>query len=247
MKNFVLAGLLLVGGGNARAMDIALEYLSIPAVYNFVQTDVASGKAGQESKDAAMPTFGLRVSQSLPPMFSEWPLSFGFETGFGLPAGTSSFEMRQILINSSALSANARHEGDSLENSVLSVPIMATIGYLPKVTGVSIAGQAGIGVILMDVLQDQVESVYTGPLDDLDYVQTRHSRAMGSAFAVQLTGGLNVPVTETLSARLWGGAMWMSNIDYSTVTRKADGTSTVDGLQVGGVGFTVRVGLSSAL
>ena len=234
-------------GARSWAVDFSLEYMQVPAVYQFVQANVATGDAGQESKDASMPTFGLRVSQSLPQLFADWPLSFGFESGFGLPAGTSSFDLRQLLINSSALSANARNEGDSLENSILCVPIMATIGYTPKVSGVSIAGQAGVGVILMDVMQDQVDSVYTGPLDDLDYVQTRHTHAMGSALAVQLVGGLNIPVTETLSARLWGGAMWMSKVDYSTEIRQADGTTTVSGLQVGGVGFTVRVGLSSAL
>jgi len=245
MSLFSLVLVLL--GVPAGAVDFSLEYLQIPAVYQFVQTDVATSESGQESKDIPMSTFGLRVSQSLPQLFSDWPLSFGFETGFGLPAGSQSFDDRQLLINSGALSANNRYEGDSSEFSVLCVPIMATIGYAPRVSGISIGGQVGIGVVMMDVREDIINSVYTGPLDDLDYVSTTHNHGYGSAFAVQLAGGLVVPVTETLSARLWGGAMWMSQTDFSTMVRKADGTSTVNGLQVGGVGFNVRVGLSSSL
>lgn len=232
---------------NAGAVDFALEYLQIPAVCQFVQTDMATGESGQESREIPMSTFGLRVSQSLPQLFPDWPLSVGFETGFGLPAGTRSFDERERLINSSALSANARFEGDSSEYSVLSIPIMATVGYAPKVSGVTIGGQAGIGVVMMEVRNDQVDSVYTGPLDDLDHVTTIHGHEFGAAFAVQLMGGLVVPVTETLSARLWGGALWMAQNDFATSTRLADGTSTVEGLQIGGVGFTIRAGISSTL
>ena len=247
MKRIGAALLLTMAGGTSRAMDMAIEYLSVPAVYQFVQTDVATGISGQESRDIPMATFGLRVSQSLPQLFSDWPLSFGFESGFGLPAGTSSFDERTRLLNSSALSANARFEGDSYEFSALTVPILATVGYAPRISGITIGGQLGVGVVMMDVRQDAINSVYTGPLDDLAYVTTDHLHGFGSAFAVQLAGGLVVPVTETLSARLWGGALWLSQTDFSAVTKKADGTSTVDGLQVGGVGFTVRVGLSSSI
>jgi hypothetical protein len=241
---FVLA---VLAGGSSRALDVSLDFLQIPAVYQFVQTNVATGVSGQESKDVPMPTFGLRVSQSLPQLFADWPLSIGFETGFGLPAGTSSFDERERFINSSSLSANARNEGDSVEFSALAVPIMAVIGYTPHVSGVSIGGQAGIGVVMMDLRGSRMDSVYTGPLDDLDYVDTTHGHEIGATLAVQLAGGLVVPVTETLSARLWGGAIWMSQADFSSERRMADGSTTVEGLQVGGVGFTVRAGLSSSL
>ena len=247
MRAGLISLILAALSARAGAVDFSLEYLSVPAVNQFVQEDASTLKSWQSSKDISLPTIGLRVAQSLPQLFSDWPLSIGFETGFGLPAGTSSFDERQLKINSSSLSANARNEGDAIEYSVLSVPIMATIGYVPRFSGINIGGQLGVGVVMMDVREDLIDSVYVSTLNDLDYVTTTHNHLSGTAFAVQLSGGLIVPVTETLSARLWGGAMWMSEADFSSVKRQADGTSIVEGLQVGGIGYTVRVGLSSTL
>jgi len=246
-KAALLSAVLSAISIRASAVDFSLEYLSVPAVYQFVQSDLAKGTSGQESKDLPMPTFGLRVSQSLPELFSGWPLSFGFETGFGLPAGTRAFDERLRKLNSSALLYNDRFEGDSTEFSMLCVPILATIGYVPKTSGISIGGQAGIGVVLMDVLWDEIDSVYTGPLNDPSYVTTTHNRLFNSSLAVQFAGGLVVPVTETLSARLWGGAMWIAQSDNTQIVRKESGTTTVEGLQIGGVGYLVRIGLSSSL
>jgi len=124
---------------------------------------------------------------------------------------------------------------------------MMTVGYLPPVSGITMAGQLAVGVVMMDVSQDYIDAVYTSSLNDLDYVSTVHTHETGYAFSVQLAGGIVVPVTETLSARLWGGATWMSETDFTAVVRQASGETRVEGLQLGGIGYLVRVGLSASL
>jgi len=237
---------LLATPGFAGAVDFSLEYLSVPAVYQFMQADLADGTSEQMSKELGLGTVGLRLGQVLPPLFEGWPLRLGFEAGFGLPVGSQSFDETDRLLNASGLGANAKFEGDSLEWNGVCVPMLATLGFLPDSSGITLAAQMGAGVVLMDIQQDWIDSVYTGPLDDLDHVTTIHSHLDAAAFAVELTGGLVVPVTPSLSARLWGGVLWMSRTEFSAET-DTSGATQVEGLQVGGLGFNVRVGLSSSL
>jgi len=98
----------------------------------------------------------------------------------------------------------------------------------------------------MDIRQETVNSVYTGALDDLDYIETTRSHLTASAFAFQLGAGLTVPVTETLSTRLSGGVVWLADTDFSVESVSEEDTQ-VEGLQVGGLGFMVRLGLSASL
>lgn len=247
MRKFAVA-LAVIAAGSAPAVDFSLEYMSVPAVWQFVQYDYAETPATsrQMSSDLGMGAFGLRFGQYLPPLFEGWPLRMGYEAGFNLPAGSQSFDVRESMLNASALGKNARGEGDSIQWSALCVPIFVTLGIVPSSPGITLNAQAGFGVVLLDVRQETVDSVFTGMLDDLDYIETTQSHLTGAAFAVQLAAGLTVPVTETLSTRISGGVVWVADTDFSVETVDESGT-TVQGLQVGGLGFMVRLGLSASL
>jgi len=59
-------------------------------------------------------------------------LRLGYEAGFNLPAGSQSFDVREAMLNSSALGKNARGEGDSIQWSAVCVPLFVTLGSFPR-------------------------------------------------------------------------------------------------------------------
>lgn len=239
----------VLSAGPAPAVDFSFEYVSIPAAWQFIQTDLAESPVVplQKSQEMGLGAAGLRFGQNLPPLFEGWPLWLGYEAGFALPSGTRSFDVRENILNASSLSRNARGEGDSIEWGALCVPLFVTLGIIPSSPGITLNAQAGMGVVIMDVRQDYIDSEYSGGgLDELVDVRTTSSHLTAAAFAFQLGAGLTVPVTETLSTRLSGGVLWIADTDFSVET-VTDSDTFVEGLQVGGLGFMVRLGLSASL
>jgi len=75
MRKLTVALAIMAAGGSARAVDFSLEYMSVPAVWQFVQSDLAESPVTprQMSNEMGLGVFGLRFGQNLPPLFEGWP------------------------------------------------------------------------------------------------------------------------------------------------------------------------------
>ena len=175
------------------------------------------------------------------------------ETGIALPVGGQSFQRGDMVTNTAGKPKNDTNEGDYTSWHVTALPVLATLRFAVPSQVVSLGGQAGAGPVVLNLRTDDFASTY----DNAD-VLIRHEQTTTNVaalgFAVEAVAGLVIPASEELTLKLYGGLLWMSQTEWSTTrssplpaTTYGPGGSLEPGLQLGGIGFTLRLGLTYGL
>lgn len=251
----VAASLAGLSSQAAGTVEYALSYISVPGRIVFVKTNLIA--LSQESFDerVGFGSIGFRLGVSLPARLG--PFVVGVETGFGLPAGSQVFDHRDLNDPASitaGLSKNVTHEGDFTTLKIMTVPIFFKLRYAPPSHDISLGGEFGFGPMLLGRNVERSLSFYDDTTGDLIGRITSEDHDLVVAVAVELGGGIVVPVTEVLSLHLFGGLLWLSDVSTTTTVMSpglpvlVGGGSPFDpGLKLGGLGYTARLSLSHGL
>ncbi len=267
----VVAGLAGVPSLAAGEVEFALHYLSVPGKIFFVEKQLKPGPdppvLSSLNERVGFGSLGLRMRVSLPARLG--PFVAGVETGFGLSAGGQTFDHRQLLNtkvvdlieapfdSATVYDKNDTHDGDFTRWEIMTVPLFFTLSYAPRSDTVSLGGEIGFGPMLLGINTERRLSVYSLPATsegDLLSRITQKWQDVAVAFAVEMAGGIVVPMDETLSFHVFGGLLWLSDVSYTTTDTSPGGPALVygssqndPGLKLGGLGMIVRLGLSAEI
>lgn len=243
-------------GARAASVEYALSYLSVPGRALWVQRDLAASGVvyadEQFTRDLSLGAAGVRIALALP--HDVGPFRAGVETGILLPVAGETLQGGELVRNTSGHLKNDTNEGDYTSWHAAVLPALLTLRYAVPSQAVSVGGQAGAGPVILGVRQDDFEAAYDGS-DVLQSIERRRFDSAAVAFAVELAAGLVIPATEDLTLKLYGGLLWMTEASFGTTTRTSplpelvygpSGKSS-PGLELGGLGFSFRLGLTYGL
>jgi hypothetical protein len=239
--------------GSATPVNFMLDYLSVPSTATWVERDLVTGAQEATEETAGMGTLGIRLGVGVPVAFD--PFTISVETGLGLAAGTRTFAHSLMVRSTAGETRERKNDGDFTEWEVTTVPLMFKIRYLPPADGVTLGGDIGFGPVLLGVSTDRTIAKYDS-YDNLLLRETENWNETKLAVAVEMNGGVVVPVSSSLRVELMGTIMWMSKVpagrvrDYPRPTAVYGYTAddpSAPALQLGGIGYGARVGLTVGL
>jgi hypothetical protein len=137
----------------------------------------------------------------------------------------------------------------------MTVPLLIKLRYAPPVDAVSLMGDVAVGAMFIGVNTERTTAVYDAT-DTLTLRETADWQETKIAMAIEVNGGVAVPVAEALRVELTAGILWMSDVPAG-VSRTSPSPQVIYGysgngpaapvLQLGGIGFGARIGLTAGL
>jgi hypothetical protein len=229
---------------------LTLGYFSVPGEIAYLQHDWRTGADEQQADGVGFGGIGLRVGLPLPQRIG--PFGTGVEVGFGVPVAEQTLDHRRAARNGA--DANERGDEDFTTWSVTNVPLLLTLRYDVPSAVVAVGGQLGVGPVLLGVREAVTLADY-----DASGVQVRKTVSRrpfaAVAFAAELAAGMVIPVTGDLSLKAMAGLVWVSPVE-ETVTRTVPSPALTSGgaaggspagLTLGGLGFSIRLGIAVGL
>lgn len=248
-------GLIGLSSHAAGSVEYALTYLSVPGKFVFVQKNLLDGSQESSEDSVGLGSMGLRLAVGLPARVG--PFAVLIEAGFGASAGSQAFNHSEHLVDPASIppppNKNRTHEGDITTWELLTIPLLFKLRYAPPAHTISLGGEIGLGPILLGRTVTRTLMEFVDATDILSSRTTVKRSGFAAAIAMEITGGLIVPVTEVLSLHLFGGLLWLSNVSETTTNTTGSPVlvfgSTPDepGMKLGGVGYTARLSLAHGL
>jgi len=252
-KISLATALLASSPASATPVNFMIEYLGVPSTAAWVERDLVTHAQEAMEENAGMGTLGLRLGVGVPVELD--PFTLCVETGVGLPAGTRTFAHSLMVRSTAGATREQKNDGDFTEWEVTTVPLMFKVRYLPPADGITLGGDIGLGPVLLGVSTDRTIAKYDSS-DNLLLRETENWNETMLAMAVEINGGVVVPVSSSLRVELMGTIMWMSKVpagrvrDYPRPTAVYGYTAddpAAPALQLGGIGYGARVGLTAGL
>ncbi len=248
---WLLAAPLVFATPAARGVEVGLAYSAVPATVDFVKTPLAGGPREDGSDTAILGTLGLRIVMPLGGALG--PFSAAVGTGFGLPAGSQSFDLRRLSTyggSGTPYTHAQKHEGEFISWNMTAVPLMFLGRYGRPTGSVSLVGEIGVGMLVMGLGTEQTITRFDPSDTTVIAKETSRWQTTALAFAVSAAAGLSVPATESLDLHLSAGVTWVNDVPFATTDTNATPVLTYGatpgepGLTLGGLGFEVRLALS---
>lgn len=254
------AGLVGLSSRAAGSVEYALTYLSVPGKFVFVQKnlkrtlDPLDDTLESSEERVGFGSLGFRLGVGLPARVG--PFSVLVEAGYGASAGSQAFNHSEKLVDPASIppppNKNLTHVGDITTWELFTIPLLFKLRYAPPAHTIALGGEIGLGPILLGRTVNRTLMEFNAA--DIFSSRTTVKRSgFAAAVAMEITGGLVVPVTEVLSLHLFGGLLWLSNVSETTTNTTGSPVlvfgSTPDepGMKLGGVGYTARLSLSHGL
>jgi len=245
--------LLISSPAAATPVNFMLEYERVPVTVAWVEKDLKSTAQEPMEETMTLGTLGLRLGVGVPVYLD--PFTLCIETGLDLHAGNQTFAHSQLVRNTEGASREQKNDGDFTEWSITTVPLIFKLRFLPPTDGITLGGDMGFGPVLLDISTGRTISQYD-PSDNLQLREKEKWDEAKVALAMEINGGVVVPVSESLRVELMAAVMWMSKVpagrvrDYprpTAVYGYAADNPAAPVLQVGGIGYGARVGLTVGL
>jgi hypothetical protein len=252
----IVAGTILVAGSATASVEYALSYVAVPAEVVWAERQAKTNESkflppilNPLNEKVRFGSLGFRLGTGLPARLG--PFSVGVEAGLGVSAGSQRFEHTRLVKlypEVTSYNSNDLKVGDLTIWEVMTVPILFRLRYSPPTTGISLGGQVGVGPVLLGLTTERTESRYAGAV--MQQHTTRQDQDLMLSVGVELTGGILVPLSETLSLDLFGGLFWMSETRSTTTDNSGipivvyGASPTEPGLKLGGLGYVLRAGFS---
>ena len=258
------AAVTALAGGAGAGIDYSVTYLAVPAETVWVERQ-ANSNAWASAAPSWEPfnervrfgSLGFRLGAGLPARLG--PFVAGAEMGFSLPAGSQTFDHAQLFKAGPGVTAfnkNDTHEGDITTWDVTTVPLLFRLRYSPPQDRISLGGQLAVGPVLVARNTEYTEVTYSAVSGQVVSRETRRTQDLVLPMGVELTGGLIVPMSESLALQVLGGVLWVSEVRETTTDnfshpilirgpRKAGSPESYEpAVKMGGLGYAVRIGFT---
>ena len=248
--------LLLLRPAPSLGVEAGVSYLVLPGTIEFARFDYESLQLTPQNTARTFGSVGVRVLADLPARIG--PLGAALETGFSVPAGSQSFDHREMAIYPASqaplLSHAQKHDGELTEASTAVLPVLLLLRTGGPSSGVTFTGEVGAGTLVIGLSTERTQTTWDSATDTRvisKLVSTDQRVVLGFAAVAGL--GISVPATDAADLKVTAGILWLGDIPMRTVIERPPDPTIISGsggppyepsLTLGGLGFTVRLGLS---